>query len=118
MGGFITVAMYAIVAWLSFAAGNTALGWVGVGLAAVSLWVWGVAHNFAAAGSAQRIRQLRENLMSAEGRGRTEAADGTADIPLRSEPQAVPNWLAMIHLGITILGAILLIIAFVTRGGH
>lgn len=85
MGGFITVAFYVLIAWGSFSAGNVALGWVGVVLGVASLWVWGVAHNYAVEGSAQRIRQMQENLMTQEGLSRAEAVERTAKHPATGE---------------------------------
>lgn len=115
MGGFITVALYVAVAWVGFASGHTGLAWAGVALGVVSFWIWGVAHNFAVSESEQRIRQLQENLMIYEGLTRGEAIDRTAKIPLRANPQAIPNWLCVVHLALTVVGVVLVIVAFIAQ---
>ena len=114
MGGFVTVAVYLIVIVVSFMGGNLGLGWLGVGLGVASLWTWGVASNFAVEQSSRRIRQMQENLM-AEGLTKQQAMERTSGIHLRSDPQAMPNWLAALHLALTVLGIVLLIVVFVVR---
>lgn len=115
MGGFVTVALYVAGAWISFAAGHPILGWVGVALGVASLWVWGVSYNFAVERSARRIRQMRENLVNQEELSQREANERTDRIPLRANPQAIPDWLSMLHLGLTVVGVVLLIVVIIAR---
>lgn len=90
--GWLSVLICCIAAYLLFKTGRTVLMIVAIIAAIGCFWSWGVMHNYATE-SAKR---------------RTNYTDRFYDI-MPHEAQAVPDRIARINMGFSILGVILLI---------
>jgi hypothetical protein len=90
MGG-VSVLISAIAAFLLFKTGHTVLMIFAIFVSIGCFWSWGVMHNFATE-SAKRRRNYR---------------GGFHDIT-RQEAESVPNWIAGINMGFSLIGLMLL----------
>ena len=106
--GWFSSLIYVVPIYLLYNTGHPVLWALTIVNAIVNFWSYGVMHNYAVRQSLRGIKRLRENL----------AFDGTLDVEkereldrlkLKSNPDAVPDWLAGINILSTLVGLVGLI---------
>ena len=106
--GCLSVLVCAVPIYFIYNTGQPVL-WIATLVNAIAnLWSFGVMHNYAVGGSAEKIKRLRDN-MTLEGRLDDEAQQRIDKIGLEKDLRAVPNWLSTINLITAIVGFCFLI---------
>ncbi len=96
--GWLHVLLSAFASVLLYDTGHTVLLVLAVGATIGSFWSWGIMHNYATEAAKRRPSY----------RGKFH------DIQVE-EADSVPNWIALVNFGFSIVGLLLLITAIVIR---
>ena len=110
MGGWIGLITTLASVVLFFKLGHHWLGGLGIGIALVQFWSFGVMHNFAYAPIVRwgrAVRQLREDGFPDED---VQLLEGMKPEP---DPQLAPDWVTAINVLVTLVGLGLLITAII-----
>lgn len=112
MGGWLGVCIGIAAAASLFWTGHHYLAGLAVATTIASFWSFGIMHNYAIFHDREWRRRIRENLKS---EGRTiETIDEEASlrkVPTKLNPNAVPDWLAIISMISSLFSTILLVAA-------
>lgn len=116
MGGMISVLISILAAVSFFNTGHTLIFWICIFNLVLSIWSWGVMHNFAIRSAKSRMDKIRENMIQD---GRSSEEIGRLDkSPIHLSNYdiiAVPDWLTRINILVTFCGFGLLIWGIIIR---
>lgn len=114
MGGIVSILICTVAAILLYGTGHRVLFTAALVVGVLTIWSVGVMHNYASYARRGRAARLRENL-AAEGRLGSDAEARLQEYEHGSEPQAIPNWLTIANMLLTVAGVGLLITSFFVR---
>ena len=112
MGGFISVAISSIAAFIFYSTGYSILLILSILITIICFWTWGVMHNYATLSAKARHDRIMESMKS-EGKSAKEIEEFDLKIisPTIHDINTVPDKLTNINMLFSFLGVILLIIA-------
>ena len=110
------MAINALAAIAFYGTGKHFLFWLCIIVAAISLWSWGIMHNYAMESAKTRWDRLRENMI-AEGRSAEEInrLDNTPIHLSNVDINSVPDWITMVNMVVTFAGLGLLVWGIIER---
>ena len=114
MGGIVSILICMWAAYLAYGAGQKLLLIAAIVVGFLSFWSFGVMHNYASYARRERIRRIRENLKN-EGNADSEQQARLEHLERGLEPQAVPNWLAVVNFSFTLIGVLILVLTFLLK---
>ena len=114
MGGVVSILICIVAAILLYGTGHPVLFTTAVVVGVLTIWSAGVMHNYASYARRGRATRLRDNLAS-EGKLDSDAKTRLQEYERGSEPHAIPNWLAITNMLLTVAGVGLLIASFFIR---
>ncbi|MBI4579312.1 MAG: hypothetical protein HY718_06390 [Planctomycetes bacterium] len=110
MGGWIGIATTVIGAALLFSLGHPWFGGAALGIAVLQFWSFGIMHNYAYEPVARHMRALDE--LRKDGFPEADAKMLEAIKP-EPNPMLAPNWVTVLNLLATLVGAGLFVVALV-----
>ncbi len=114
MGGWLTIAINILAAYSFFHIGSTALMVMSIINGIVSLWSFGVMHNYASYAMREKA-DLIENNLQLEGRLDEESKERLERLKHRTDHRAIPTWIATINFLSFLLAVVLIVVFFFVR---
>lgn len=111
--GWLSFLVCALPLYLLYNAGHPVLWVLALINAIANLWTFGVMHNYAVNSSAQRIKDLRRNLV-VEGKLDAEKENEIDQLKVTMNLNAVPTWLSTVNMMSFIVGLALAVYGLVS----